>query len=575
MDSGKKETNLRFWIIGFLAFLWFILRTGTNPKRLSYPCQQAVFPLASSWFISVAALIGGSLLLRKTLKFSPAAIGLLGGFWLLTTIPSDSLSGNKSVRLSLPYWEVPNPISKVFVMDNVPPTAGSLAAGDSTVPNSYLADPAIDSLILMMEKKGTYFYKDAQHPNGIVGANNVVVIKANFQWTSRNTTSTDRIKGVINKIINHPSGFTGEIIVCDNTQDIGTGINQNDNNSEDQNQSIINVVNTFHSKGYTVHAKDWKDFWSVVVNEYSQGNYTDGYTYDTETKINYPKFRSPSGQKYISMRYGIWDSLTSSYDASKLCIINMPVLKAHSMAGATIGVKNWIGLLTTAYSSERYGGSTAMHYTYFWGTNALVARIMAVTMPKLTIVDAAWTTRQGPNNLNYLTNTKILAASTNPVSVSWYTAKFVLTPIAVSPGSTNPDLAGSAYRNALTNWNAYFQSIGLPSTKDSSQISVYGRDILTTVNKGAGDVFNYILKQNYPNPFNPVTRIDYIVPREGRVTIKVYDIKGRVIKILFDAIQTAGEHGVLFNSENLPSGLYIYSMSSGSYKSSHKMVVLK
>ncbi len=67
-------------------------------------------------------------------------------------------NGKRSLE-PLPTWEVNNPVSKVFVMDEIPPTAGSLAAGDSTVPNEYLVDPAIDTLLLMMETQGIYLHK--------------------------------------------------------------------------------------------------------------------------------------------------------------------------------------------------------------------------------------------------------------------------------------------------------------------------------------------------------------------------------------------------------------------------------
>lgn len=364
-------------------------------------------------------------------------------------------------------------------MDSIPRTSGSLAAGNASVPDSCLPDPAIDTLLMMMAKKGILLHKTITHPNGIVGADNVVIIKGNFQWTSRNTTSTDRIKGLIWQILNHPDGFTGEILVCDNTQDIGTGINQRDNNSEDTAQSIPDVVNTFFAKGYPVYYLDWNYIWDDIANEYSTGDYNNGYVYESSTKISYPKFRSPSGNYYISLRYGLWDSLSQVYDSSRLCIIDFPVLKAHSMAGATIAVKNWIGMLTTAYSSERYGGSSPMHYTYFFGTYALVARVMAVTFPKLSIVDAAWTTTYGPSNLTWIQNTKMLLASTDPVAVSWYAAKFILTPIARYPDQTNPDLPGGSYSTKLINWTTYLHDVaGFPCTKDSSEISVYDRRIL-------------------------------------------------------------------------------------------------
>ncbi|HMN25547.1 MAG TPA: DUF362 domain-containing protein, partial [Ignavibacteriaceae bacterium] len=259
---------------------------------------------------------------------------------------------------TLPTWEVNNPVSKVFVMDEIPPTTGSLAAGNSTVPDEYLDDPAIDNLLLLMETQGTYIYKTAAQPSGIVGANDIVIIKGSFQWDFRNTTSTDRIKGLIWRILQHPDGFNGEIIVADNTQWAEMG--EDDNNSEDPAQCILDVINTFYSKGYPVYLFEWKNIMYNVVTEYSDGNYTDGYPYEPASKVSYPKFQSPSGNYYISLKYGIWDSASRTYDHNRLCIVDFPVLKAHGWTGATLAIKNWIGVLTVAYQNERYGGDGPM-----------------------------------------------------------------------------------------------------------------------------------------------------------------------------------------------------------------------
>lgn len=191
-------------------------------------------------------------------------------------------------------------------MDKISPTAGSLAAGNSTVPDEYLVDPAIDNLLLMMETQGTYLYRTSSSPFGIVCSDDIVIIKGSFQWDFRNTTSTDRIKGLIWRILQHPDGFTGEILVGDNTQ--WAPIDQNDNNSEDPNQSILDVINTFYSKGYPVYLYEWKNIMYNVVTEYSDGDYNDGNPYDPASKISYPKFHSPSGNHYISLKHGIWDA---------------------------------------------------------------------------------------------------------------------------------------------------------------------------------------------------------------------------------------------------------------------------
>ncbi len=476
MHQDSNNFKKKYWFLGFFALIWLLIRSGENPRRLTYPCQQAAFPLAVNWALAFVAFVAGNILLRKFFKASPFVILISGIVWFTVSLPGDSTAGITNL-IRPPVWEVPNPISKVFVLDSIPATKGSLAVGNATVPDSFLVDPAMDTLCLMLKLRGVNLHRTSTHADGIVGSNNIVIIKGNFQWTGKVTTNTDRIKGLIWQILNHPDGFTGEIIVCDNTQ--GYFIDQNDNNSEDTAQSIVNVVSTFRAKGYPVFLRDWKNITNVNGLEYNQGNYNDSYIYEPSTKISYPKFRSSSGKYLISLRYGIWDSLTATYDSSRLCLINFPVLKHHGMSGATEAIKNWIGVMTIAQANERYGGWTAMHYNYLFNQYALVSRIMAVTYPRLSIVDAAWTSAAGNTTPDYVVNTKVLLASTDPVAVSWYAAKFVLTPVAYNKSETNPDLPGGKYNVTLTNWANFLRdSAGLPCTKDSTKISVFSRENL-------------------------------------------------------------------------------------------------
>ncbi len=94
----------------------------------------------------------------------------------------------------------------------------------------------------------------------------------------------------------------------------------------------------------------------------------------------------------------------------------------------------------------------------------------------------------------------------------------------------------------------------------------------------------FLLHQNYPNPFNPSTTIKYQIPKAGLVRLKVYDILGREIATLVDEFQSAGEHTVLFSSDNkqqtesrnqLSSGIYFYRISTGTFVAVKKMILLK
>ena len=85
----------------------------------------------------------------------------------------------------------------------------------------------------------------------------------------------------------------------------------------------------------------------------------------------------------------------------------------------------------------------------------------------------------------------------------------------------------------------------------------------------------YALSQNYPNPFNPTTVINYSVPKQSFVTIKVFDILGREVITLVNEEKAAGEYSVNFNAANLGSGIYFHTMKAGSFTDTKKMVVLK
>jgi hypothetical protein len=95
----------------------------------------------------------------------------------------------------------------------------------------------------------------------------------------------------------------------------------------------------------------------------------------------------------------------------------------------------------------------------------------------------------------------------------------------------------------------------------------------------------FVLYQNYPNPFNPITKIKFTVPqsdnpllggaRGGLVTLKVYDILGNEITILVNEEKSPGTYEINFDGTRLPSGMYFYTLTAGSYSESKKMILLK
>ncbi len=88
-------------------------------------------------------------------------------------------------------------------------------------------------------------------------------------------------------------------------------------------------------------------------------------------------------------------------------------------------------------------------------------------------------------------------------------------------------------------------------------------------------ISTYQLFQNYPNPFNPTTQIQYTLMKPGKVSLKVYDILGRLVTTLIDGYQNQGTHEISFNASKLASGVYFYKLQAGDFQNVKKMMLLK
>jgi photosystem II stability/assembly factor-like uncharacterized protein len=97
----------------------------------------------------------------------------------------------------------------------------------------------------------------------------------------------------------------------------------------------------------------------------------------------------------------------------------------------------------------------------------------------------------------------------------------------------------------------------------------------TSVEDEVNGLSDYSLGQNYPNPFNPSTRINYNVGEQGLVQLKVYNILGVEIATLVNEQQNSGNYTVDFDAAGFSSGVYIYTLTTGSFVDSRKMILMK
>jgi hypothetical protein len=108
------------------------------------------------------------------------------------------------------------------------------------------------------------------------------------------------------------------------------------------------------------------------------------------------------------------------------------------------------------------------------------------------------------------------------------------------------------------------------------QVDLDGKSaIIGTVEVEVGLPRAATLYQNYPNPFNPTTTIGYAIPVQSHVTLRVYDILGRVVQTLADETHNAGLYEVQLNASGFASGVYFYRLTAGSFVDVKKLVLAR
>jgi len=142
------------------------------------------------------------------------------------------------------------------------------------------------------------------------------------------------------------------------------------------------------------------------------------------------------------------------------------------------------------------------------------------------------------------------------------------------------------YRGVLTEDKIY---IGAQGTKvndiRSGAVYIYTPEPLSVDYLNINGPTDLYLSQNYPNPFNPTTRIDYSIQNDGLVKLRVYDILGNEVATLVNERKTSGNYSVEFsakggsasggNAYELPSGIYFYKLTAGTFTETKKLILLK
>ena len=328
----------------------------------------------------------------------------------------------------------------------------------------------------------------------------------------------------------------------------------------------------------------------------------------------------------------VWyDSLYTIYGDAEY-MVNLPQLKGHMRAGMTMFAKNHFGSQSRSSAGHLHNGLPCPAEMDYGDTSRLGYGLYRVQVDLMTqsilrkknlifLLDALWATayeqdkpikwQMAPFNNTYSSS---VFASLDNVAIESVGYDFLRSEFTVArlSGLTKPEnMAFVQMRGAddylhqaadSTNWPA-----GIKYDPDSTGVHIFSlgvhehwnnaTDKKYTRNLGTGSGVELLsveqakttgiahqesnapkdfeLCQNYPNPFNPVTIIEYSLPQSQKVTIKVYDMTGKVVAVLENHERSAGTYKVQFDARRLTSGVYFYRLTTDSFSETKKLVLVK
>ncbi|MDQ1280746.1 MAG: hypothetical protein QG670_2009 [Thermoproteota archaeon] len=289
----------------------------------------------------------------------------------------------------------------------------------------------VDVLLNLMGSHGVKLHKtekegDVSGRNGLIDKSDLVLIKVNAQWKYRGCTNSDVVRGLIQRILEHPDGFDGEVVLFENGQSGGSmdckstwggrypdrGIHAN---AEDEHHSFSYLVDeVFKDKRVSKYLLDPIREKFITKDDHTSDGYRKLFN------ISYPCFTTTKGNR-VELKEGVWNG--RDYDEN-LKLITIPVLKHHNGCGITGALKISYGILSMSdgKSGERHYDKLGQHCGEM---------ITKVRTPTINILDCIWVSQDSLAGYPPQSTTRPnqLLASIDPVALDYWAAKHVLYPI--------------------------------------------------------------------------------------------------------------------------------------------------
>jgi aminopeptidase N len=328
--------------------------------------------------------------------------------------------------------------------------------------------------------------------------------------------------------------------------------------------------------GDMITCKDWHHIW---LNEgfatYSEAVYLEAKSgkaaYNSQIASEMNQARNAQGSVWVEDISNEWEIFNGARSYAKgSCIL-------HMLRGV-VGDSTFFDILR-AYSDDpdvKYGAAVTEDFQEIAETVSgldmdyfFYEWIYGENEPTYSI---GWSKTNAGGNVYNVDMNIYQTVNTDP---SYFTM-----PVQIRFNTASGDTTVTLFNDAQTQ-NFQLQIVGEPMSVvfDPGNWILKNNTTVTEVDD-INSPITFSLEQNYPNPFNPSTTIEYSIPENNFVKIKVYNVLGKEVATLVNEQMDAGIHQVEFSSHsgevrNLNSGVYFYTIEAGAYSETRKMVLLK
>ena len=345
---------------------------------------------------------------------------------------------------------------------------------------------------------------------------------------------------------------------------------------------IVTVINPTSGK-YSLNASSTGDAWSWNGSSvyYLTSQFSDSYTGTVTRRYDSPK----SSDGYTVMPWGKINFTINSYNQSDIVVLSRSFsidFRDENWSTSNLSYPShdtYIEIDQTNLLIRIKISNPGTQYTTVYNSSSFNIWSIWGTTPHTTnfVYPAPSVSISGPSSMSYkqtATFTANPAGGNGSYTYQWYHRQIIGYGSWGSPVGTS-----QTYQRTMSMSDFELRVVVTSAGQTAEATKAVDYTILVPKKGHIGEIDSspdiYALHQNYPNPFNPTTQINYNIPEESLVSLKVYNALGEEMAELVNQIQSEGYYSVEFNASNLSNGVYFYRITAGDFKETRKMILTK